>query len=608
MSLSIRLGTIIGLLLTFAIGGCDGQQEPMHNPQEPEDGDKAPDVLYLEQGLTADDRQAFYYLTQGSQLVPYSWFMALEQANSEALFRSEQHMRQLGYIPQKPDQDRNPDGLPIGFVKDDDPKTVDYNSYAMKKEFLGPNYERENYPSTNAWLGLTCAACHTAEMTYKGQSIRIDGGSALADHESFMEQLADAVSVTHSGSEKMTRFAHRVLDPNWSRGEQDALRDSVVAYSEVLKDLIEQNRSDLRYGFGRLDAFGAILNRVCATGLEIPENQRISNAPVSFPFLWSTSQLDWVQYNASAGSQIARNLGEVLGVYAHLKLTGTLETGQFNSTAKLENLDRLEEYVDKLKAPAWPTEQFGPFDANKVKRGKKLYAQHCTGCHGIRDANGNFPMTPVNEFGKQFILTKSHPLPRIGTDPQMVENIDITKRSAKPGALRKFLPEKFQDADEVPAIVLLSAAVTGAIKLKLAETGLKGDALREYATKLSGLRTPPLIDPPPSNLATYKARPLNGIWATAPFLHNGSVPNLYQLLLPDNQLVKTFSVGSHELDPKNVGYRTDAGFELKTELRGNLNTGHSGPHFTQTKGEDGNYRDFTDDERWGLLEYMKTLN
>jgi hypothetical protein len=351
MSLIIRLGTIIGLLLTFAIAGCDHQQKPMHNAQEPANGETAPDVLYLEQGLTADDRQAFYYLTQGSQLIPYFWFVALEQAKGEALFRSDQHMQQLGYIPQKPDKDRNPDGLPIGFVKDDDPATVDV-SYAMKKELLGPNYKRENYPSTHAWLGLTCAACHTAEMTYKGQSIRIDGGPALADHESFIEQVAEALHATHSEPHKMTRFAHRVLDPNWNQGEQDALKDSVVAYSGVLNDLVEQNSSDLRYGFGRLDAFGAILNRICATGLEIPDNQRMANAPVSFPFLWSTPQLDWVQYNGSVGSPIARNMGEVLGVFAHLKVTGTPETGQFNSTARLENLDRLEhQYVAIERLP-----------------------------------------------------------------------------------------------------------------------------------------------------------------------------------------------------------------------------------------------------------------
>lgn len=65
MSLIISLGTIIGLLLTFAIAGCDHQQKPMHNAQEPANGDTAPDVLYLEQGLTADDRQSVLFPDPG---------------------------------------------------------------------------------------------------------------------------------------------------------------------------------------------------------------------------------------------------------------------------------------------------------------------------------------------------------------------------------------------------------------------------------------------------------------------------------------------------------------------------------------------------------------
>ena len=52
----------------------------------------------------------------------------------------------------------------------------------------------------------------------------------------------------------------------------------------------------------------------------------------------------------------------------------------------------------------------------------------------------------------------------------------------------------------------------------------------------------------------YKARPLNGIWATAPYLHNASVRTLYQLLLPAEQREKTFNLGSKEFDPVNVGY------------------------------------------------------
>ena len=142
-----------------------------------------------------------------------------------------------------------------------------------------------------------------------------------------------------------------------------------------------------------MDAFGAILNRVLETGLGIPENHFDSDAPVSYPFLWDTPRLDWVQYNSSAGNAIARNVGEVLGVYAHLQLTGTPATGQFKSTANLENLVRLEDYVAQLKAPAWPAEVLGDIDIGKAAKGQQLYAKTCVACHYIRNDEGDFPMT-----------------------------------------------------------------------------------------------------------------------------------------------------------------------------------------------------------------------
>ncbi|MFY0540739.1 hypothetical protein [Nannocystis pusilla] len=40
---------------------------------------------------------------------------------------------------------------------------------------------------------------------------------------------------------------------------------------------------------------------------------------------------------------------------------------------------------------------------------------------------------------------------------------------------------------------------------------------------------------PTVSLQAYKARPLNGIWASSPYLHNGSVPTLHDLLLPAAQ-------------------------------------------------------------------------
>ena len=61
----------------------------------------------------------------------------------------------------------------------------------------------------------------------------------------------------------------------------------------------------------------------------------------------------------------------------------------------------------------------------------------------------------------------------------------------------------------------------------------------------------------PNGLVDYarKGRALNGIWATAPYLHNGSVPTLYDLLLPAADRPKKFRVGSRELDVKKVGLK-----------------------------------------------------
>jgi hypothetical protein len=121
----------------------------------------------------------------------------------------------------------------------------------------------------------------------------------------------------------------------------------------------------------------------------------------------------------------------------------------------------------------------------------------------------------------------------------------------------------------------------------------------------------------PKHLLAYKARPLNGIWATAPYLHNGSVPTLYDLLLPVEVAVasangteataqarpRKFGVGGREFDPKKVGYAAEQPhpFTFQTHdaagksIPGNDNAGHL--YGT----------DLTDDERWDLIEYLKTL-
>jgi mono/diheme cytochrome c family protein len=128
----------------------------------------------------------------------------------------------------------------------------------------------------------------------------------------------------------------------------------------------------------------------------------------------------------------------------------------------------------------------------------------------------------------------------------------------------------------------------------------------------------------PQQIAGYKPRPLEGVWATPPFLHNGSVPNLYQMLLPPDQRSKRFFVGRRDFDAKYVGYVSEPadpdeadGFWLDTSKDGNHNTGHA---FIATPEQlSANHADpkahplpsgvigplLSDDERWALVEYLK---
>lgn len=99
----------------------------------------------------------------------------------------------------------------------------------------------------------------------------------------------------------------------------------------------------------------------------------------------------------------------------------------------------------------------------------------------------------------------------------------------------------------------------------------------------------------------YVARPLVGVWLLGPYLHNGSVPTLADLLSPPVGRPPVFARGYDVIDPEGVGFVSTgpaaeaAGFRYDTSLKGNSNTGH-------TYGTD-----LGADDRRDLIEYLKTL-
>ncbi len=258
----------------------------------------------------------------------------------------------------------------------------------------------------------------------------------------------------------------------------------------------------------------------------------------------------------------------------------------FDSRVNIQNLFLLEETLKKLEPPRWPADVLGAIDQAKATQGAALYQQHCAACH-----DGG--MTPPNEFGKTFVRINMYGLALIGTDPTTAVNFN--KRLAYTGQLSQppvSLPER------LTATGALQALTTAVAKRKFAELNISP----EMQNEMNGFR-PNLVRGP----LAYRARNMDGIWATPPYLHNNSVPNMYQLLLPASQRDSSFYVGNLQYDPKVLGFITtqsDGAFQLKTNITGNSNAGHEFRDGLRGKGIIGPL--LTDEERWAIIEYMKT--
>ena len=122
----------------------------------------------------------------------------------------------------------------------------------------------------------------------------------------------------------------------------------------------------------------------------------------------------------------------------------------------------------------------------------------------------------------------------------------------------------------------------------------------ELVGKFHSINNPPFVFDGYHKTGGYANVPIDGIWARAPYLHNGAIPNLWMLLQPESARPRTFYRGYDVYDPKNVGFVSEGaeaqrvGFKVDTDIAGNGNQGHA----YGTK--------LTDAEKWDLIEFLKT--
>ncbi|UJP05423.1 MAG: di-heme-cytochrome C peroxidase [Nitrosomonas sp.] len=634
-------------------------------------GDSYTSIRYLTQGWEAEDSNWFYNTTQGSNLMPYDFFMVLEKVDGE-LFRSNENMNFYRYLLRNPSSG-NPDGLPVGWVKDD--------------------YKGQEY------IGLTCAACHTGQINYNGVGIRIDGGPAGADMENIMIGMAKALQHTRNNEETKSRFIRNVLARGNYKSETEVLGD-LAKYEQRLTNYTIVNRSPTPYGYARLDAFGRIYNRVLEHLINEKELRELlrdpkimrdqgmsdedlgkilqdidkiptgeqrdrvverltqnltkwqlgrlrkelfnpADAPVSYPFLWDIPQHDYVQWNglaANAGlGPVGRNTGEVIGVFGTLDWTeergmtiSTLIGGQttgtkisFDSSVNVQNLRRMESRLEKLQSPRWPEDILGQIDRHGAMRGHAIFNKYCASCHANIDRS---------DPDRRVVASMSK-VSDVGTDSVMAEN--SFNHAGYSGILRNQYVDVGVGSilldQKAPAAALLTKATLNVVatpdpdKMFLERWWdwisniAKAFFHNEIKSSIKhGNYDPDTTAKPLASLNAYKARSLNGIWATAPYLHNGSVPTLYDLLLPAKRegdpengeyRPEKFEVGSREFDPVKIGLKSSGyqGFTFDTSLRGNSNHGHeyASGKTPQLNGEV--LKPLTKEQRLDLLEYLKTL-
>ena len=301
---------------------------------------------------------------------------------------------------------------------------------------------------------------------------------------------------------------------------------------------------------------------------------------MSFPAIWDTPYFDWVLYNASIRQPLARNVVEALGVQSPIDHATIFAESPLIHGVNVDNIAAGQWAVMDMMSPLWPEDILGEIDQTLAAHGATVYTAQCGTCHEVIDRATH--AAPGAQYGEadHTIAIPTFPLDAIGTDPRQAvtfaeRTVDLSGIGG-PAEISSFAAGQ---------------AVTDRIVRQWIDASPENAALADEVNQGR-----------PNEFRGelhYRARPLNGIWATAPYLHNGSVANLQELLLPAARRSKVLYMGNWDFDPVRVGYETGSPFTgasiLDTRLPGNSNAGH----------EFGT--DLSAADKAALIEYLKTL-
>lgn len=271
---------------------------------------------------------------------------------------------------------------------------------------------------------------------------------------------------------------------------------------------------------------------------------------------------------------------------AERNLSAALGAGVTPTTVDIDAIKRIEGWLDGLSAPKFPFEK--DIDQKAVPEGRRLFADYCAGCHGMT--------VPAAAPCGQKATISAEPATvapdTTGDDPSAASN-----KTTYPWSEDVY-------CYDTNRFVRLGQVET------LADIGTDPGRWASYTEPFAGAQNL-LYSGYPWRFKRFRKtngyanHPLDGIWARSPYLHNGSVPTLRDLLEPANKRPTIWTRGSDVFDLDKVGYRSDGAgvprerwFIYDTSVDGNKNTGHVGKAYGT---------DLSDDQKDAIVEYMKTL-
>lgn len=639
--------------------------------------------------LSYQEKQDFYHLSEGSDIYPYDWLVRIKSSYEQErtgtwdrgffdgiesrvniLKDSKDNRYLFDYI-----------GLTAGWSGH-----ASESADALKSENNGPMLRWVGSTPSVRMVGINCAFCHVGAVTVDGQSKIIDGSQALVNVQRlYADMIVSTISLLFNADDQLEKFlvqfdysqdeakqlakefakqtlketsfktkmqllAKQIgllgkLGPRTFAGEEENIArhfERLLRLTHRLKpnqDLGNELRKKFEFlanfaggspkfttqgetvrkerfhkandGFTRLEAFVSAGNRVFRDRKDWVD---VDN-PVGLPAIWGVDKKAVFHYTGNTNTTLIRNIGQALSLGA------VILDDQYRSAVKIENIGRLEKISTKIVAPSWEDYVSAKIDRKKADAGQKHYQRLCSGCHtptlvGPNHDLENYPFVDLD---------------KIGTDPNLAKN------AVKP--IR-------EGVSYSSMFVKTMYGILDAYKKEHPSLRAEVDACRELDKRgKEWIRESYNPDQDQAQGFTdnfpivrknsgYMARNLKGIWATAPYLHNNSVPTLWDLLQPADQRPQIFERGINRFDPVKVGLTQR--FPYTADKTGLLLTRKSGEKLEKTdceatsgqvlnevwevdvcldtklSGNSNHGHEFgvklKDSEKWELIEYLKTLH